>query len=136
MLFRSGFTVFGRVLRGTNVLARFNDVSTNSGLYRLDLDQRNGPLSRIPVLSRQASSEDLIYLDISLLQVQVTQEPNGTQAISWRSVSNLLNRVEFTTEFPPVWQDLIQTNGTGSEIRVLDPQPPPNHRFYRVRVDY
>ena len=130
-----GFTVFGRVLRGTNVLEKFNDLSTNSGLFRLNLDG-GGPLGKIPVRSRLATYEDFVYVDISLLNVQVTRAVSGGHEISWRSVSNLVNRVEFTTLFPPAWQELTRTNGTGSEIRVTDPDPASANRFYRVRVDY
>jgi cyclophilin family peptidyl-prolyl cis-trans isomerase len=133
-----GFTVFGRVLRGTNVLQRFNDPSTNTGIFRVNVvpSQPGGPLSTVPVLSREPGYDDLIYVDITLLDVQVTARADGLQEISWRSVSNQLNRVEFTTQFPPVWQELVRTNGTGSQIRVLDPESELNNRFYRVRVDY
>jgi cyclophilin family peptidyl-prolyl cis-trans isomerase len=133
-----GFTVFGRVLRGSNVLQLFNNPSTNTGIFRVNVvpSQPGGPLSTVPVLSREPGYEDLIYVDITLLNVQVTPRDDGLQEIAWRSVSNQVNRVEFTTQFPPVWQELVQTNGTGSEIRVLDPESSLNNRFYRVRVDY
>ena len=128
-----GFTVFGRVLRGTNVLERFNLTDTNNGIFGVNL---GSPLTAVPVLSDNPDYEDLVYVDITLLNVHVTTNPSGQQEISWNSVSNKLNRVEYTTQIPPAWTELTTTNGTGQLLRVVDPQPGISKRFYRVRVDY
>jgi hypothetical protein len=56
-------------------------------------------------------------------------------AISWKSASNLVNNVEFTTNFPPVWHLLGSTNGNGNRMTFLDATTN-RLRFYRVRVDY
>ena len=47
-----------------------------------------------------------------------------------------LNTVEFTTNFPPVWQSLTVTNGTGGTFKFVDSSVTNAQRFYRVRVDY
>ena len=128
-----GFTVFGRVVRGTHVLERFNNPSTNNGIFVADA---GAPLNALPVLSRNPTFEDLVYVDILLLNVQVQPAPNGGREISWNSVSNVLNVVEFTTPFPPDWQPLASTNGSGGLLRVTDTEVTAPARFYRVRVDY
>jgi hypothetical protein len=85
--------------------------------------------------STNLTFEDLLYVyDLSLFSVQVQPTGSGPE-ISWRSVSNLMNHVEFTTAFPPAWQRLVSTNGTGEMMRVIDSEAVDAGRFYRVRVD-
>jgi cyclophilin family peptidyl-prolyl cis-trans isomerase len=129
-----GFTVFGRVLRGTNVLERFNLTSTNNGIFGVNL---GSPLHAVPVLEMvNPGPENLVYVDISLLKVRVAMTARGQPQISWQSVSNKVNRVEFTTRMPPTWSELTTMNGTGQILSVVDPAPGASNRFYRVRVDY
>jgi cyclophilin family peptidyl-prolyl cis-trans isomerase len=139
-----GFTVFGRVLRGTNVLNFFNTLNkaTFTGIvdYRFcDTNAAAGFFSDLPVrysgpfCPRYA---DLFYVDVSLLNVQVLSNPGGSREISWNSVSNLVHHVEFTTNLPPVWQILASTNGTGGALKVTDADATSAQRFYRVRVGY
>jgi hypothetical protein len=132
-----GFTVFGRVIAGTDVLNRFKIGPTNTVVKRVNL---GGVLAELPVLyaanPANVQYSDLIYVDISLLRVQVTLGENGARDISWNSVSNRLNAVEFTTDFPPTWQTLITTNGNGATIKITDASADIPSRFYRVRVSY
>ena len=128
------FVVFGHVVRGTNVLNQFISRSYNHGIQNL-----GGLLSELPVNysgSSLPTFDDLFYVDVSLLNAQVRPGENGAREISWNSVSNLLNHVEFTTNFPPSWQTLVSTNGTGDTLNFLDPDSGSPQRFYRVRVDY
>lgn len=127
-----GFTVFGRVLRGTNVLERFRSTAATNGVFRVNA---GGALNTLPVLKQQPTFDDLVYTAISVLRVQVARNPDGSRAVSWNSISNAPNRVEFTTEFPARWQTLISTNGTGAPITVSDSSPDP-FRTYRVSVDF
>ena len=85
---------------------------------------------RFPVLSQT----NFIFMDISLMQVAI-QPVAGGKLISWNSATGLTNIVEFTTNFPPVWNTLITTNGTGARMAVTDNAVAPS-RFYRVRVIY
>jgi cyclophilin family peptidyl-prolyl cis-trans isomerase len=128
-----GFTVFGRVLRGTNVLNRFNNTTLTNRIFVLPLGD---PFNELPVLSVTPTFRDLVYVDISLLNIQTASLPNGQREISWTSISNRPNHVEFTTAFPPSWQPLLSTNGTGALMRALDTNRTGTSRFYRVRVDY
>ena len=127
------FTVFGRVVRGTNALNLYRGRSINNGVKNL-----GGVLSELPVTysgSDPPTFGDLEYVDISLLRVQV-QWTNQAREISWNSVTGKINYVEFTTNFPAVWQVLTTTNGTGATLKVTDSSAAIARRFYRVRVDY
>ena len=131
-----GFTVFGHVVSGTNSLNAFKIGPTNHVVKVVNL---GGILSECPV--RYAATNlihdtDLIYVDISVLNVQIALESNGAREISWNTVSNKLNLVEFTTVLPPIWQTLLSTNGNGSNLRVTDSSTEGPIRFYRVRVAY
>jgi cyclophilin family peptidyl-prolyl cis-trans isomerase len=139
-----GFTVFGHVVAGTNVLAQFNNFklwsspvppqSTNLVLY----GYYSSPWDTLPLLNAISlpvgTDTSFVYLDISLLNVQLTPRPNRLCDISWNSATGMTNYVEFTTNFPPVWHLLFTTNGNGAAMKTTDSttnQPP---RFYHVRV--
>jgi cyclophilin family peptidyl-prolyl cis-trans isomerase len=129
-----GFAVFGRVVGGTNVLNRFNNLSSANGIINVNL---GSPLDTLPILyhgQTNATFNDLVYVDISLLQVQAQLDASGSREISWNSVSNRLHTVEFATNLPPVWTPLVSATGTGSTMHVHDTNAAP--RFYRVRVDF
>jgi len=128
-----GFTVFARVVRGFNVLDRFNNTSRTNGIFRANL---GSPLNHLPILSTNGTYDNLVYVDISLLSIRVKTLSNGGRQISWNSASNVLNQVEFTTKFPPVWQLLTSTNGSGGVVSVTDSSLDEAQRFYRVRVEY
>jgi cyclophilin family peptidyl-prolyl cis-trans isomerase len=128
------FTVFGKVVRGTNVLNVFKKFKASSPTNTIV--SIGGPLTELPVLRTNLTYDDLIYVDVSLLNVQVTQLANRTHQISWNSVAGRTNYVEFTTNLPPTWRSLLATNGTGNPISVVDPTADLPKRFYRVRVNY
>lgn len=125
-----GFTVFGKVIRGTNVLNRFNGSPTN-GLY---IYSGNPPFTDVPIFA----TGDLLLVDISLLNTQVKLGANQAREITWNSVAGRTNYVEYTflTNVPPQWVQLAATNGNGSVFKVLDTASSNTNRFYRVRVDY
>jgi cyclophilin family peptidyl-prolyl cis-trans isomerase len=136
------FTVFGRVVRGTNVLEVFKKFTPYTGSLQTNVivDLRFTlfifALGECPMLVPQLSDTNFVYVDVSLLNVRVQSSGDGTRTISWNSVSNKLNQVEFTAGFPPAWQTLVTTNGTGAAMSVIDSSPGTASRFYRVRVDY
>jgi len=135
-----GFTVFGRVVRGTNLLNRFNDLKVVNGVYTNGIYnyQREAPFNQLPVLqvSTNPPTYQLFITDIAFLYAQLNLNPDGLREISWNSVSNKLNTVEFTTNFPPDWQSLTVTNGTGETFKFVDSSITNSQRFYRVRVEY
>ena len=131
-----GFTVFGHVVRGTNVLERFNDVRANvNGIYQY---QRFPPFSELPILqvSTNPPTYHLFITDVAVLDTQARARSDGSREITWKSVSNVVNRIEFTTNFPPDWRTLASTNGTGGVLTIVDADTQDAQRFYRVRVDY
>jgi cyclophilin family peptidyl-prolyl cis-trans isomerase len=128
-----GFTVFGRVIRGTSVLDRFNNTAPTNGISMVTVP---GLFNRLPVLAQNPTFDDLVYADVTLLTAQHRINEAGQSEISWHSASQLVNRVEFATQLPPVWHELISTNGTGQLMRAIDPSPVAGTRFYRIRVDY
>ncbi len=137
-----GFTVFGRVVRGTNVLNYFNSLRYNSGI----IDMRNYTadpgfgevFKELPVFyfgPGHPRISDLIYVDITLLRVNVRRIEGGWE-ISWDSIGGRPNRVEYSTSIPPVWTTLTTVSGTGERMTVTDTATSTSGRFYRVRVDY
>lgn len=137
-----GFTVFGKVIRGTNVLEEFNKLQANGGgVVDLTVFYSSGAslFSNLPVMYNGITPPtyaDLLYVDITTLTVSVTTQADGTRDISWNSVSNKVNTVEYTTSLPPVWQTHKTIQGTGQRLTVTDPTISDKKRFYRVRVDY
>jgi cyclophilin family peptidyl-prolyl cis-trans isomerase len=141
-----GFTVFGQVVAGTNVLGMFNKFQywtypwaalsqpTNLVLY----DGYASPFDTLPLvaagLNLSITDSNLVFIDVSLLTVQIAATANGTCDVSWNSVAGMTNYVEFTTHFPPVWQPLFATNGNGSAMTTTDSTTNNTPRFYRVRV--
>jgi cyclophilin family peptidyl-prolyl cis-trans isomerase len=133
-----GFTVFGRVVAGTNALERFNNVSLTNGIYRISL---GAPLDKLPVVlaapTNSPTFEDLVNVDISLParpRLQLSAHSAGGWRLAWNSVSNVINRLEAATSLPAVWQTLIATNGNGGVMEMVDPTTAAQ-RFYRVRLD-
>ncbi|HEY5233498.1 MAG TPA: peptidylprolyl isomerase [Verrucomicrobiae bacterium] len=135
-----GFTVFGHVITGTNVLNTFNGFknwaypwgtppqSTNLVLYQY----YSPPFDTLPLLNPGISDTNFVFIDVTLLQVAI-QPVSGGMEISWNSAAAMTNIVEFTTNLPPTWNTLVSTNGTGSRMAVVD-SVGDTKRFYRVRV--
>ena len=134
------FTVFGRIVRGTNVLNAFRtfkywqSTSTETNVIA-DFSSTHPAFAELPFLTSQFTYSDLVYVDISLLNVQI-QNVNNAREISWNSINGKTNRIEFTTTMPPVWSLLVATNGNGNTITIRDTNTVADRRFYRVTVDY
>lgn len=131
------FVVFGHVVHGTNVLNILNNFQDWNGTQTSNLVYHGlaSPLDSLPLLRPALFDTNFVFLDITLLQVTVAQQAGGAHQISWNSAASMTNVVEFTTNFPPAWNTLLRTNGTGNRITVLDSANAPR-RFYRVRVEY
>ena len=128
-----GFTVFGHTVRGFDVLASFSSTSPQK-IWQYT--QLGNPFAELPITRNTTGPtyNDLVYVDITLLNVRITDIGTGKQIV-WRSVKDKLNYVEFTTVFPPVWQSLATPTGTGNDMAVTDTSGDAK-RFYRIRVDY
>jgi cyclophilin family peptidyl-prolyl cis-trans isomerase len=122
-----GFTVFGRTIRGTNILNRFTRPSGTTNIYFLrDFTT--------PVYSEDGVQGFWLNVDVTVLTAQITALAGGVQ-ISWKSVEGLPNIVEYTTTIPAVWQTLQTVSGTGATMSVVDGISG-DMRQYRVRVVY
>lgn len=137
-----GFTVFGHVVRDANqLLSMFNAMSYWHGVVPMGVLFPTDSLATnlfktLPVVFDGAYYPrygDLLFVDISLLQVAVKSIVSGRE-ISWNSAASMTNIVEFTTNLPPAWNTLLRTNGTGGRLAVVDAAATPR-RFYRVRVE-
>jgi len=129
-----GFTVFGRVAVGTNLLNRFNRTSVANGIFPLNL---GGPLYQVPVLSPAVTFGDLIYSDFSLPEwprVRIAVDA-GRLRLEWNSLRNFVHHLELASGFPLSWQTLVSTNGTGQTIEVFDDRPGAASGCYRVRIE-
>jgi len=162
-----GFTVFGRVIRGTNTLEAWNRFTVYNPITNptttTDLIVNAGaPFGELPLLklairgdgTRYVDLADLVYVDVTLLRVQVTHRADGTAEVKWNPVAGRTNFVEYTVGFPPSWQPLTNLPPeaiaspvyTGAPLPnndapkvlptvIVDPTGDPN-RFYRVRATY
>lgn len=144
-----GFTVFGRVVRDTSslspgtLLGFLNGRTYGSGMVDMSWWYPSDPtavnlFTTLPVIYAgvyQPWYSELLFVDVSLLSVQITKT-GQQQLISWNSISGKTNYVEFTTVMPPVWQSLVTTNGNGNRITVSDTTSTNSMRFYRIRVAY
>jgi cyclophilin family peptidyl-prolyl cis-trans isomerase len=139
-----GFTVFGKVVRdANNVLGFLNSRTPYTNWVNLAVYFPTDPaattyFTELPVTyvgNVPPGYPELIYVDVSLLSVQITNVSNQKR-ISWNSINGKTNLVEFSTNMPPVWRSLVATNGNGSRITVIDPTATNKFRFYRVRILY
>ena len=145
-----GFTTFGRVVGGTNVLNFFNTIFkrvtattcsfrgvvdlgcyTTSSAGRLFTDLPvNYATTRYPLFN------DLFLVDITVLQVKVRSLVDGGHEVSWNSVKDRENVVEYTDVMPPAWKTLKSIVGDGALQKATDASNTSPARFYRVRVVY
>lgn len=137
------FVVFGHVVRGTNVLNVFNSFVNWSGLVtpprntNLVLHQYYlSPFDDLPLLQPNTYDSNFVYMDITLLELAAKPLPGGGRQLTWNSPSGMTNYLEYATNLPPVWKTLVQTNGTGTSISILDSAVADRSRLYRVRVAY
>ncbi len=136
-----GFTVFGRVLAGFDLLETFRTRGLN-GYGVIDMTRYYGSgasvLSELPVGyigEVKPRYVDLIYADISILRIRMRLALGGRE-IAWNSVEGRTNIVEYTGNLASPWQVLSSSLGTGSEMKAFDNAPRTTVRFYRIRIQY
>jgi cyclophilin family peptidyl-prolyl cis-trans isomerase len=143
-----GYTVFGKIIDGTNVLNWFNTLQYGGGASEptgglLDLTWWYGPnlavFSCIPVLYQGLTPPfypDLIYSDISInpMKLYIKRITTNEIELTWLSVSNKINCIEFLDSITNGWKVLYQTNGTGNIISYKF--KPNNNGLYRLSVGF
>jgi cyclophilin family peptidyl-prolyl cis-trans isomerase len=142
-----GTTVFGRVVGGTNALFWFatlqpggGGVNPYGGIVNLTTwyGQNAAVFSALPVLYSGFTPPlytDLAYVDITVLATHIQRTTNGV-TLSWNSVPNRTNRLQFSDQVPPLWRDLMIATGTGEIMTTTDLVALGTRRLYRVSVDY
>jgi cyclophilin family peptidyl-prolyl cis-trans isomerase len=141
-----GYPVFGKVISGLSVLQTFNQFvssaerTTNALIILFDpnLPFAAGPRPVIPVTTVDPSSiaglyRNVLWVDVTLLQVHISAAAAGGHEIRWAAVPGRTNRVEYTEGFPPSWKTLAASVASSTNGLALDPAVA--NRFYRVQVD-
>jgi cyclophilin family peptidyl-prolyl cis-trans isomerase len=136
-----GFTVFGRVISGTNVLNKFipPHPSTNNisriGLYGTNQYDEAIFMDTLPVLDPNPTLDDLVYVNVSFIQCKLDFSANGDRVVSWNCLSGQTNTVEYSTSMPPQWKPLLVAVGTRGTMFATNSAPPEASELYRVRLD-
>ena len=144
-----GFTVFGRVIAGTNVLEAFNGFTwrlplTAQPTNRLYYLGEAGPFNMFPlppafpVLQALQSVDhvytNVIHIDVKVLPVEVKALTDRRAGIQWNVVPGIANHVEGADTPTGPWTPLstLLTGPTPQEF--IDTDPVVSRRYYRVRV--
>jgi cyclophilin family peptidyl-prolyl cis-trans isomerase len=131
-----GFTVFGRIRSGTNVLNLFLAPPGSNGIYtNRTILPGNMPL---PLLnSTNATFTNLIYVHVLLerdLGLEIRRGVRGDRTIGWNTLAGVTNTVEFSTDLNAgTWQIYTNVLGTGARLQV-PAVTADRMRFYRVRL--
>lgn len=134
-----GFTVFGRVIRGTNTLEAwnrftlYNSNTTSTNATNLIVNA-GAPFGELPLLklgirqdgTRYVDLADLVYCDVTLLRVGVSRREDGKTEVRWNPVAGRTNFVEYTVGFPPQWQPLTNLPPEAIPSPVYAGPPLPN----------
>jgi cyclophilin family peptidyl-prolyl cis-trans isomerase len=133
-----GFTVFGRIVSGSNVLAQFNFRYMWYGIVDLrvlwEANDITSLFSDLPVTYPGAywpNYNGLIYCGVEIQKTTIA--PSGSVSmIAWNSPVTLTQRVEYASLGGTNWTTLATLSGTAQVKRVLDPGSA-SGRIYRVR---
>lgn len=138
-----GFTVFGRVISGLNNVDFFNGFYKGNGIVSLtDKYGTNGITSLFTELpntlvgTNPPPYNDLIYFTVNILTARGQVLTNGAVQITWLSVANLTNNLEYSTNLPPAWHVLTGAVGDGTHTFAFTDSTTNQSRFYRVHVLY
>lgn len=145
-----GFTVFGQVVGGLEVLQSFNSlykiVDDVSCLFRgiadlscYRLDSFGDLFSDLPVnyvLTRYPRYHELFYVDIRVLRLRVVPQPSGARELRWKSIQGRVNILEASDAGGQGWIALKTVTGDGAEQVYIDSETASKSRLYRVRIAY
>ena len=135
-----GFTVFGRVVHGTNILNWFNTQYLtnfwNANQYYVWGGGYSSVFQQLPNVYAPGYSPvpiySLIYYNVNMLKLSISQSTNGSRVLSWNSVAGVTNNLEFSSNLPPVWSVVTNPVGTGNVITYIEDKNARTKGFYRV----
>ncbi|MBL9175743.1 MAG: peptidylprolyl isomerase [Verrucomicrobiales bacterium] len=143
-----GFTVFGQVLAGWEVLDVFNRFTYSRSLEQQPTNRlyylgNPGPFNAspnppsFPVLSGFHEIHEvytnLVYFEVRVLPLHA--EPVGfLPGIRWLGIPGITNHVEVSDTPQGPWRLLTNVVSGGSTETAVDPAPPPAPEFFRVRI--
>jgi cyclophilin family peptidyl-prolyl cis-trans isomerase len=136
-----GFTVFGRVTAGTNILNLFVPPPPTN-LFSFDLGI-TPPGEGTPVIGDATNVTQLfaglIYVDIKLrrdLGLAVARTFRGETRISWNTIAGVTNTLEYSVSaLPGSWNVYTNFVGGGGVYSLFDTSGDPK-RVYRVALTY
>lgn len=136
-----GFTVFGHVTKGTEVMNLFVPPSGTQGIWRRSSLLQLGTM---PVLTAKAATNGLTLGDLILINFALRRDlgvsiakPGAKAEVTWNAVAGATNTLEFADSPGGAWTALTNFVGDGKAVKVADPTSPvPASRLYRVSLRY
>ncbi len=130
-----GFTVFGKITKGTNVLNLFVPLPPAHGIYRRS--------DALPVLREGAVTGGLALDDLILFNFAAKRDvalavarQDSAVAVTWNSIAGATNALEFATAPDGAWTSLTNFLGDGKAVSVTQTPMPGSTRLYRVTLRY
>ncbi|MGZ8921644.1 MAG: peptidylprolyl isomerase, partial [Limisphaerales bacterium] len=133
--FAEGYTVFGRVISGTNIINLFHPPPPVNDIY---ITQANfGPMATL-TNAANLTCDDLVTVNLSFrrdMNVEITRNIRGLRQIAWDSVAGVTNAVDYTTNLASPWLNYTNVVGTGERMS-LPENSNDAQRFYRILLRY
>jgi len=127
-----GFTVFGRVISGIEVLEYFN---AQADYEIIDYTNTIQGVTHLPVTNDPPEDGGLFYTGIYILRTHVNVMPDNSRNIQWITALGATNYLESATSLTDAdWQLVVATSTTDSISSYIDTNAVTNI-FYRLRVD-
>jgi cyclophilin family peptidyl-prolyl cis-trans isomerase len=135
-----GFTVFGHVISGTNILNLFKLPAGQQDPKIYQANFGDPALSVTPVLSTNfLGQQHMVFVEIERFSfnLAISFLRGTSRQISWNSIKGVENIVETSRTIPPQWTTLQTVIGDGNRMSITDATAKdPVAQFYRIRVRY
>lgn len=143
-----GFTVFGQVLSGWEVLNVFNGFTYSRSFEQQPTNRlyylgNPGPFNvfpnppSFPVLTKFASVHEvytnLIYFEVTVHPLHA-EPAESAPGIRWTGIPGITNHVEISESPQGPWRLLTNVVSSGATETVVDPSPAPAPEFFRIRI--
>jgi len=132
-----GFTVFGRVVAGSGTLAKCNPSAPPPWIMDLGTTL-DGILNELPILSLNATYDDLVYVDPTVVArpvLQAARKENGDLELTWTHPGRFAAIIQGSPQLPAAWTTLTQTNLPAGSSKVTLPASQASGRFLRLRLE-